>query len=326
MRRALTMLILLVACSNAGSDLGLTPTATRTVVVRAFIDRDGSGTSTSADTAYTGAKVSLRPAGGGKAVFTATTSALGGVLISPVSVGQYAVTVDSASTGDSLQVGFVDPNPLVLSATPDTGQVGITIRLEYPSASIRQARVSPPGKRLMIRGLILAGVQSFRDTTAYVQDTSGYVRLTRVSLRGGLTGNSPGDSVTIIGSTSSRSGQPTLDLAIITLVGPRPAPVPRFISTRVAATAMGGTLDAALVQVDAAIITDTAAVVPDFRVVADDGSGVLAVLLDAQGGYNRSLFVPGRRMTVRGVLVPLGAGQWQLKPRSPGDITVFQAP
>ncbi len=311
------------ACSNAGSDLGLTPTAERTVVVRAFIDRDGSGSLTGADTTYTGARVSLRPAGGGKVIVTVTTSALVPVLLGPVPVGRYSVTADPGSIGDSLLVGLVDPALLVLNSNPDPPEVPVLVRLEYPSLSLQEVRQGTPGRRVMVRGLILAGVQSFRDTTSHLQDISGFLRLTRVQLRGGLTGNSPGDSVTVIGTISARNGQPTLDQAIITLVGSRPAPVPRFLSTLVAAGAQGGTLDAALVQVDGATITDTATVAPDFRVGVNDGSGGLVVLLDAQGGYNRSLFEPGRRVTVRGVLVPVGPGQWQLKPRNPGDVTIF---
>ena len=48
-----------------------------------------------------------------------------------------------------------------------------------------------------------------------------------------------GDSVTVIGTVSSRAGQPTLDQATITLVGTRPAPIPFSLTTTVAASAMG---------------------------------------------------------------------------------------
>jgi hypothetical protein len=47
------------------------------------------------------------------------------------------------------------------------------------------------------------------------------------------------------------------------------------------------------------------------------------VILDGSGNYPRPVFVPGRSMIVRGVLVPDGTGKWQLKPRSPADVSVF---
>lgn len=321
MKRIVVVACAALGCSNAGSNLGFAPSATRTVITQVFLDRDGSGSLTSPDTLYRGARVFLRPAGGGEAIQTDTTSLQGLSFFEGVSVGEYSVTIDPASVGDSLQVDLIEPDVFPLRAG-DTAAV-VTARLTFPQFSIRQARNQPAGKRVLIRGLVLAGVQSFRDTTSYVQDTSGQIRLTRVSLRGGLTGNSPGDSVTVLGTVSSRAGQPTLDQAIITLVGTRPAPVPFFITTAVAALASGGTLDAALVQVTGAIISDPAAVPPDFRVVGNDGSGPLTVLLDSFGGFNTSNFQPGKSMTVRGVLVPTGTGQWQLKPRNSSDATVF---
>lgn len=309
------------ACSNAGSDLGFPPLAQRVINAQVFLDRDGSGVFSPADTLYVGARVSLRPPGGGQAVRTATTNLQGIARFEDIPIGEYSATVDLASIGDSLQVAAINPSHPQLRFA-DT-EIGFSIRLNYLEVSIRQARQQPAGKRLLIRGLVLAGVQSFHDTSSYVADTSGQIRLTRVSLRGGLTGNNPGDSVTVLGTVSSRAGQPTLDQAIITLVGTRPAPIAFSLSTALAAGASGGTLDAALVQITGALISDTATVAPDFRVIGSDGSGPVSVILDGLGGYNRAAFLPGRAMTVRGVLVPDGTGKWQLKPRNPGDTAVF---
>jgi hypothetical protein len=138
-----------------------------------------------------------------------------------------------------------------------------------------------------------------------------------------LAGNAPGDSVSVLGVVSSRSGQPTLDHAILARFGGRPAPLPVIINTQKAASANGGAFDAALVQVIAAEIKDTATVQPDFTVTINDGSGPLTVVLDANLNFVRSAFVKGRQTTIRGVLVPTGTGSWNLKPRDQGDVSVF---
>jgi hypothetical protein len=198
----------------------------------------------------------------------------------------------------------------------------VLVRLGYPEVSIRQARLSPPGRRVFIRGVILAGVQSFRDTTSHVADSSSQIRLTRVVLLGGLLGNNPGDSVSVLGHTSTRDGQPTLDNAGVARFAVRPPPIPLAVSTAVAATASGGLLDAGLVQITGGIISDTATIAPDFRITVNDGSGALQIIIDGNLQIPRSIFRPGASMIVRGVLVPTGFGGWTLKPRAGGDIVI----
>ena len=104
--------------------------------------------------------------------------------------------------------------------------------------------------------------------------------------------------------------------------GARPSPIPLAVSTANAATAGGGLLDAALVQITGGIISDTATVAPDFRITVSDGSGPLRILLDGNLQIPRSIFRPGNSMSVRGVLVPDGVGGWMLKPRFGGDIVI----
>jgi hypothetical protein len=265
--------------------------------------------------------VSLRPFGGGKAIQTVTSTVSGVARFNNVALGEYSITVDAASIGDSISVAAID-SAHVKVALADTN-TNVLIRLGFPEVSIRQARLLPAGKRVFIRGVVLAGVQSFRDTTSHIIDSSGQIRLTRVSLRGGLTGNNPGDSVSVLGVSSSRAGQPTLDNALISRFGARPAPIPLPLSTGVAATASGGLLDAGLVVITGALISDTATIAPDFRVIGSDGSGPITVILDGNINFLRSNFRPGRTMNIRGVLVPDGAGGWVLKPRDPNDTQVF---
>jgi len=319
--RPAALLLAVAACNNAGSDLGLAPLPSNSITTLAFLDRDGSHTPNAADTLFPGARVSLRPAGGGVAIQTVTTSILGIARFDGVPLGEYAITVDPASLGDSIVVAAIDSSHIKVEIT-DTNTNAL-IRLSFPEVSIRQARLLPAGKRAFIRGVILAGVQSFRDTTSHIVDSSGQIRMTRVSLRGGLIGNSPGDSVSVLGVASSRAGQPTIDLAVISRFGQRPAPIPLPVATGTAATASGGTLDAGLVIITGALISDTATAAPDFRVVGSDGTGPVTVLLDGLINFNRANFRPGRTMNVQGVLVPDGTGAWVLKPRQVSDAQVF---
>jgi hypothetical protein len=326
-RLALALALLLSACQNAGSDLGFSALATGTVTVGVVLDRDGSHTLTPIiDTAYAHARVALLAKGSTDTVRVLNTDLQGIAKFETLPIGEYRVTVVPSSIGDSLVVAKIDSSEVRLTAgEPD--QV-VIVRLGYPEVSIRQARALPFGKRAFIRGVVLAGVQSFRDTTSHVQDSSGQIRLTRVQLRAGLTGNAPGDSVSVLGTASVRDGQPTLDLALVSRFGSRPPPTPFFVSTANAATANGGVLDAALVRVTGAIISDTATVAPDFRITASDGSGPLNIILDATLPFSRTVFrptvggVPGRSINVTGVLVPNGQGGWNLKPRDVSDVVI----
>lgn len=316
---AITAIGVLSACENVGSDLGAALQSNGTVAVLVYLDRDGSRTPTVLDTVFAKARVALLLRGGRDTVQTKITDANGVARFQDVALGQYRIVVDSVSVGDSIKVQQVDSASGFHVAIGDT--VPLVARLGYPEVSIRQARTMQQGRRVFIRGVVLAGVQSFRDTTSHIVDSSGFLRLTRVSLRAGLTGNNPGDSVSVLGLTSVRLGLPTLDNAALARFGTRPPPIPIAIGTGTAATASNGTLDAALIQVTGATISDTATAAPDFRVQASDGSGTIEIILDGGINFIRSAFRPTRSMNVRGVLVPDGLGKWQLKPRDLGDVT-----
>ncbi|HEV8355730.1 MAG TPA: hypothetical protein VGQ17_03085 [Gemmatimonadales bacterium] len=310
----------LAGCNNAGESLGVTIQKTSAVSVLVYLDRDGSHTPSSLDTAFAGARVALLNHGSQDTLRTAATVSTGIARFDAVPVGQYTIAVAPSSIGDSIQVAAIDSTNVRITAA-DTNR-GVIVRLAYPEVSIRQARALPIGRRVFVHGLILAGVQSFRDTTSHLADSSGQIRMTRVSLRGGLAGNNPGDSVSVLGGTSTRAGQPTLDLAVVSTFANRLAPVPFDVSTAIAATAAGGVLDAALVRVTGARMSDTATVSPDFVIHASDGSGTLTIVIDPTLNLSRTLFRPGDRITTRGVLVPDGAGGWVLKPRFGGDIVL----
>ena len=216
MCRLLAVAVLAVlGCSNAGEDLVVVVPSRAGVELIVVVDRDATGTQTPPDTVLGGARVSLRPQSGGLAIQTVTTGPAGVAEFQNVPVGDYVITVDEATIGDSLVTGV--PTPVRLTASFDPGEVEpVLVFTGYRQVFIRQARALPQGQRVLIRGLVLAGVQSFRDTTAHVADSSSQIRLTRVTLRGNVSGSNPGDSVVVVGTVSSRAGQPTLDLAVVT--------------------------------------------------------------------------------------------------------------
>jgi len=311
--------VTLTACDPAGSDLGFGVEPTGEVAVVLYLDRDGSGTATAPDTLFQGARVSLRPQGGGAAVGTVTSDIQGIARFTEVRLGDYLLTVESTSIGDSLLVAGIDMDSVRVAAIAP--QVSATVRLAYPELSIRQARLLPVGRRVFVRGLVLAGVQLFSDQTSHMADTSLAVRLTGVALQGGLTGNAPGDSIVVLGTLAQVNGQPVLGNARVTRVATRPAPVPKPVTSAVAASAQNGALDADLVLVSSVVISDSMTVAPHFQVVASDGSGAVTIQLDTNLGIATSGFRVGRILNVRGVLVPTGQGSWILKPRGAGDVT-----
>jgi len=321
---ALTAIIAATAaaagCTNDGSDLGPSPLGERTVAVGVYLDRDGSRTLTALDTVFPKARVALLIRGSSDTFKVQVASTNGIAQFNNIPLGQYSVAVDPKSIGDTIQVQAIDSSDVTVTAADSS--VGVLARLGYPEVSIRQVRGLPAGRRVFVRGIVLAGVQSFRDTTSHLSDSTGALRLTRVALRGGLTGNNPGDSVSVLGVTSSRAGQPTLDLSVISRFGARPEPIPLAVGTGPAATASNGAWDAALVQITGALISDTATVAPDFLVVVSDGTGALEMILDGNLPFPRTAFRPGRSLNARGVLVPNGVGGWVFKPRALGDVVI----
>lgn len=311
--------LVLAGCDPAGSDLGFGAEPTGEVAVVLYLDRDGSGTATGPDTVFQGARVSLRPQGGGAAVATATSDQQGIARFTTLRLGDYLVTVESASIGDSILVADIDQDSIRVAAIAP--QVGATVRLAYPELSIRQARLLPAGRRVFVRGLVLAGVQLYSDQSSHMADTSRAVRLTNVALLGGLTGNAAGDSVVVLGTVGLVNGQTVLSGARVTRVATRPAPVPKPVTSAVAASAQNGALDADLVLVSSVVVSDSMTVAPHFQVVASDGSGAVTIQLDTNPGIATNGFRIGRILNVRGVLVPTGQGSWILKPRGAGDIT-----
>ena len=121
-----------------------------------------------------------------------------------------------------------------------------------------------------------------------------------------------------------RDGLRTLTDGSVFALGSAQLPPPVTLTTNVAANALAGTLDGALVQiVNAVILGGTVNGVGDLALSVNDGSGLLEVVIDRSTNISGTQFIAGALLNATGLLVPSGtAGQWQLKPRSPTDVTV----
>jgi hypothetical protein len=310
-----------LACDNAGSDLGVGLPAGRALSAQIYFDSDFSGTATAADTTIAGIRVYLMVGGTQVVLDSTTTDATGLVGFTNLEPGPYTISVDSAQAlGDSLLTTLT---PAVVTVTNTGPTPFISARLGYPELTVSGARGAAAGRRVVVAATVLAGGQLFGDSSAFVRDSTGAIRLpgSVVSAGGSVI---PGDLVRVLGRVGSRGGQPVLEAARIALFFPGFAnPAPDTLTSAEAANALAGARDADLARVLAGEITDTITQGADFLVTIDDGSGPLGVLIDGLLRLPTVAFVPGDSLNVLGVLAPLGGGTWQLRPRAQQDLTVF---
>lgn len=316
-----------VGCDNAGSDLGLPQLAEGGVLIGIYLDRDGNATLSPADTVFEGARVALFLVGSDDTVDVVTTDANGLAEFLNVPVGRYRFAVVRSSLGDSLPVVEGDTVTLRLTANPDSLGDAALVRVGYREMTLPEVRTATAGQRVIVRGIVSSAMQFFRDSASFLAGQGAYLRVTSTSHRPGRDGNNPGDSVSVLGTTGSNAGQPVLLNGLVQSITERPAPVPVEVSVAEVKTARGGELDAALVRVASTTIVDTATVNTDFHVRVAVGTDTALVVIDAKLQAVPALFVPGRILTTRGVLVPKGDGTWFLKPRPvSGEIIVDPAP
>src|SRR5690606_15817193 len=121
-------------------------------------------------------------------------------------------------------VAAIDPQTFRVSA--DAPTVPVLVRLAWPELSIQQARARPTGSVVSIRGTVLVGTPFFSDLSTHLSDTSRALRMTGLTLLGGLPGNNPGDSVLVRGIVGQANGQPILSSGRLIRVATRPPPVP----------------------------------------------------------------------------------------------------
>ena len=324
---AASLLVLTTACDNSGQSLAYPELTTGQIVVGVYLDRDGSLTETAADTIVSGVRVALLTATGTDTLRIATTQPDGIARFTDVPLGSYRVRVDREALPDTLPVVVGDTGIMRILALPDSAGASRLVRLGYREVTIAEARAMAPGQRVFIRGIVLATLQSFRDSSTHLASGGSFIRVTGATHRPGRTGNNLGDSVIVLGTTGTNAGQPVMRGGLVGTVTERLAPIPLPITLADAITANNGTLDAALVELPIATITDTATVTPDYRVRMAVGTDTLTVILDQLLNVQRSNFIPGRLLNARGVLVPNGDGTWFLKPRpANGELQLTNPP
>src|SRR5690606_6104546 len=195
------------------------------------------------------------------------------------------------------------------------------VAVDYPSFPIAEVRDQPLGSCIFVYGVALNAWGTFGDSTLHVTDGTGAIRATRVQ----QSAVTVGDSIRLLGLvTTGTGGHRVLSNAQVAQIY-RPAiqqPVPIVLTTATAARANGGQHDAALVSIkNASILSASTTASGDRLVTVNDGSGPLDILIDASTGINTSQLVGGAFLTqATGVLVPVAANTWQLKPRFDQDL------
>ena len=314
------VLLIAMGCSNAGEDFGFGGGSNGAVGVFVFLDRDGSLNPNPADTVLAGIKVGLVVPGTTDTLFSKTTDGTGNAIFTGLPLGDYTLVVDTNSVGDSVDVQLIDSTHVVLRNNAPQQQM--FVRIGFPSATVTEARALTAGTRVFVKGLLLTDLNVFADTTAHLGDAGGAIRLTNARDAGPPTNS--GDSVRVLGTVSTRAGQPVLDSAQVNLFHfGTGVTTPVGVTTLQANTAQGGTRDAALVLLSNAVIqTDTSTVNGDYTFSVDDGSGPVKVVLDQDLPFPVAQFIPGKTLDGRGVLVPTGTGTWVFKPRANSDVVL----
>lgn len=310
----------LAACGNAGEDLTFFPERGGRVTADVYFDRDGSGDRTPLDTTLPNILVRLRQVGLDREIARDSTDSDGLVQFSGLLPGSYAIEVDTSALGDSVVPTIAPATAVALSAGPP---VVIRAGLAPPLVTIAQARASAVGRRVVLDGSILAGVQAFSDTAAFMADASGRIRLQSARNLNGDDFNQPGERVRVRGHIASRFGHPILDSAAIYLVSLQPGAAPESVTTVEASTAKGGTLDAALVRIQKAIIIDTVTVAGAVIVGVNDGTGRLEFRSDVRLGLPSASFAIGDTLDATGVLSPRSPTVWQLRPRATLEFRIY---
>lgn len=314
-----TLLVAAGACGGEGGrSVGIS--ASGTVFGTVTFDADGSGDVSLADSPMEGVRVRLLTPVSRDTVLRATTSATGLFRFSSVPVGSYKLVVDAASLGDSIDVaGFAERNVTMLPSD----SVESNAVVSFPVLTTVQARLATLGARVFVRGVALHSLATYSDTLLHVVDTTAALRAVRVRPSSVATG----DNVRLRGRIAVRDGQPVLDdVSVFTLSTTLNVPAAPIMSSAAAATATGGTRDAALVRLVDVAVVDTQTVLGSLRVTVSDGSGNLVMLLDrrADPGFRppfpAGAWDVGRRYDAVGVLVPLSTGVWALRPRSTLDV------
>jgi hypothetical protein len=305
------------SCGEGGPPSQITATGLVTGLV--YFDANGTRQQDGDDVVLPDVRVALVQTQIFDTVRTITTNTNGEFAFSGVEVGNYRTVVDTTTIGDSAVVALIQP--AVINVTPDD-TLDISVAISFPVLNTEEARDAPLGTKVFVVGIALNDAGAFGDSTVHVADPLGALR----AVRAGPGFFVASDSIRLRGTTSTRNGQPVLDLDryVPEVLAASELPVQDTVTTAEAATAINFTSDAALVRVDTARVSQTATVNGDLVVTVDDGSGPLDVVLDGDISFNIGQFLlPGSYIRVSGLLIPTGSDTWRLKPRSANDLELI---
>lgn len=311
-----------LACSDATDVALLEIKGSGVVGGQVFLDLDGSGGLTVADTPIVAIDVLLET-GTGEVVQQVSTDSLGVFVLEDVPVGSYRLTLDPAALGDSLDIlGAGDPVSVALGDTTI-----LDVAVTFDVLSLEEALAAPLGQRVFASGIALNSRVNFGDGQVHFAGESAYLRALNVE-RSPLQ---PGDSVRILGRVVTDNGRPALEgVTPYVLVQAAALVVPVDVSVAAAASADGGSLDAGLGRIRDAEITDTSTNANGhFRFWAVDGADSVEVVIRDFLGVNTDVFRPDtiiRLDRLTGLLSPFdegaGAIRWRMLPRSGGDVSL----
>jgi uncharacterized repeat protein (TIGR01451 family) len=318
---ALLAMPALRGCKDATSVTLLEIDAVGGVVGTAYVDDNGNGVLDAQDPPLPDVSVVLTVAHGGQVVDSAVTDSTGLFFLGNIPVGAYRLDLGSGALGDSLEAAGSGTDVTV--SRGDTTRVNFGV--SYPMLSVEVVRSATPGTRVFTSGIALNPRQSYGDGVVHIQGDSLYLRAVNVARANINTG----DSLRLLGRVKIDQGEPVLDeVTPYILVSAATIPLPVDLSTATAATAKGGSLDAALARIRNAEISDTSTVNGDFHFFVDDGSGKLEVVLRSFLQMNTSGIRPDTTVRVReltGLLTPLkdetGQVHWRILPRGAADVT-----
>lgn len=317
---ALSTSLALVACKDSQSIDILSIDASGVVYGTAFLDTNGNGVLDTQDPPLPNVPVILTVARGGQVVKQVDTDSTGFFTMDEIPVGTYLLDLDSKALGDSLEaVG----QGTTLTVQPDSA-TQVTFGASYPVLDVEGVRAAAVGRRVFTSGIALNPRQPFGDGVVHIQGDSLYLRSTNVARANINTG----DSIRLLGRVKLDQGEPVLDeVTPYILVSLASIPIPVETGTAEAASADGGSLDAALVRIRNAEISDTGTVNNNFHFTADDGTGKVEVLLRSFLQLGTASIRPDtviRVSQLAGLLTPVqdatGAVRWQIRPRGGGDI------
>jgi SdrD B-like protein/fibronectin type III domain protein len=324
MRYAIAMLaalLLAAACDSVPSDLAVEGQG----AIRGFtfLDRNGSGTLDAGDRALKGIRISITDWSTGEVAATATTDSTGVYTINDLPVGRYRVVIDPAQLSDTLQVTVARDTGVTVTVADSLAPI-VRTALAYPTLTIAQARARPVGKPVIVSGRIVGLVGD----TAFVWDGSRGIRALNLSVLTSITSaDLLGDSVRISGRTARSRGQPVLDSALVIPLTSLALPTPLSLSTGTAASAAGGTDDAAAIRIAGATVMDTVTRNGDSFLRLNDGSGIVEMRIGRSVPFSLTPFTPGVVVNASGVLVPSTADStvWMLIPRAASDLEATTA-